>query len=120
VTGTSSAWGRGNATFRCLITMRLIPAIADRMYFDREIVDALRTTLDRAWCEQARTSRSVLAEGILWSEQSASAYFLSAKRPPFGYVQPRNILIAAVAEHSHQSWITPSGFSWRGRLEGHY
>jgi hypothetical protein len=24
------------------------------------------------------------------------AYFLSAKRPPFGYVQPRNILIAAV------------------------
>ena len=40
------------------------------MYFDRETVALLRTTLDRAWArlpssEQARTSRSVLAERIL-------------------------------------------------------
>jgi hypothetical protein len=40
------------------------------MYFDRETVALLRTTLDRAWnspppSEQVRTSRSVLAERIL-------------------------------------------------------
>jgi hypothetical protein len=40
------------------------------MYFDRETVALLRTTLDRAWAslppgQQARTSRSVLAERIL-------------------------------------------------------
>jgi hypothetical protein len=42
------------------------------MYFDLETVALLRTTLDRAWAslspsEQARTSRSVLAERILKS-----------------------------------------------------
>jgi hypothetical protein len=40
------------------------------MYFDRETVDMLRTTLDRAWAsippaQQAGMSRSVLAERIL-------------------------------------------------------
>jgi hypothetical protein len=40
------------------------------MYFDRETVALLRTVLDRAWTslppsEQARTSRSVLAERLL-------------------------------------------------------
>ena len=40
------------------------------MYFDRETVDMLRTTLDRAWgsippAQQASMSRSVLAERIL-------------------------------------------------------
>jgi hypothetical protein len=40
------------------------------MYFDRETLALLRTALDRAWADlppnqQARTSRSVLAERIL-------------------------------------------------------
>jgi hypothetical protein len=40
------------------------------MYFDRETVSLLRTTLDRTWAslppdQQARISRSVLAERIL-------------------------------------------------------
>jgi hypothetical protein len=40
------------------------------MYFDPETVALLRTTLDRAWAslppnQQARTSRSIMAERIL-------------------------------------------------------
>jgi hypothetical protein len=42
----------------------------DPMYFDRDTVALLRTTLDRAWAslpasQQAVTSRSILAERIL-------------------------------------------------------
>ena len=42
----------------------------DPMYFDRDTIALLRTTLDRAWAslpvgQQAATSRSILAERIL-------------------------------------------------------